>query len=147
MKVEATLDSEHQASAPWARRRREILEAFPQRWASPGHIPLRNDGSSQGDADSALARIHPYSRVAEGRNTFGSEGARAFLKFFSVPPFFAKKPLRRSLRFVMFPAEFFRRGAPSKELEPQGALFLRPRRGSKSRKCIMPFLTQHAQRT
>ena len=66
----------------------------------------------------AAAEDLPYSRGLEIRNTFGSVGARAFLNFFSVPPLFAKKPLRRSFFLFKFPADFFRRGAPSKELEP-----------------------------
>ena len=73
-----------------------------------------------------------YSRVAEKRNTFGSEGARVFLKIFAVPLFFAKKPLRRSFGFSVSPTDFFRRGAPSKGREPQGASFLGPPRGSTS---------------
>ena len=40
--------------------------------------------------------------AVEQRNTFGLEGARVFLKVFFVPLVFAKKPLRRSLRFFVF---------------------------------------------
>ena len=79
-------------------------------------------------------RVHTYSRVAEKRNTFGSEGARVFLKIFSVPLLFAKKPLRRSFGVSMSPADFFvgahrrRNGSPKglRSLDPRGG----PRRES-----------------
>ena len=53
----------------------------------------------------------------EKRNTFGLQGAGVFLKIFSVPLLFAKKP---PLMVCVSRTDLFRWGDPSKERPPKG---------------------------